>query len=318
MNITNRLKVTDQQWKEYSHGKLLAYQSSQCNMDIDVTSHPAYQPTCTFIQSGELQPLLDAAEERNFEINWSLVAQINPSRRFESYIENIQIFWAWVLERPIDRIPNRHMLSEPAEQEYFWQQMMPFSAYDQGIRDPRIGMLLFEMMYRDQFGSGPCYRIEKCNPHWEAKFAINKGDMFLAIMHHLSIYLFHEPAGQIGNAMPLIGLEYWLSLISEISEEYFCNSGYFELEMKTQEYRRYELNEHEDRVYLEQERARKFFGNLHGYQVRWREEGEPLQNDPEVAQYILQRLEKMNLPDQYGRLVDFLHAHKERSLEISV
>lgn len=305
----DRLNVTDQQWRQYVDKQLADFQYSQTSDDLDATHHPAYQPSCDFLKTGEIAPLLHTAERDGFVVNWRMVAKTNPSREFDVYISNIQQYWAWLLEDKASRIPNQHMLEEPVEQSYFWQQMVFFSAQNDGIRDPAISQKLFNCIYGEAFQPDISYLISQANPEWQAERQLIPMVMFEVIMHQLNIYLFHEPVVEIGHAMPLVALEYWFSIIPHIKESYFIHSGYLSTSIRMEEYYDEELDDDEEELVRSQLRTREFFALLNDCIVGPGPD-EPIHNDPEVAHYILQRFKQIDLPDEYHRFIEFLHANK--------
>lgn len=316
MDIEDRLVVSDQEWADYAAVQLAEFQDSQTSDGIDATHLPSYQPTYDFIESGELAPLLSAAEKDGFAVDWRVVAKTNPGREQDAYINNIQNYWAWLLDDKETRIPNQHMLKKPVEQSYFWRHMLPFSSRNDGLQDPKICQTLFASIFGEEFTPEISYRIHKARPQWSAEWTMAAEDLFDLIMNQLHIYLFYPPMEKIGHAKALIALEYWFSIIPHIRESYFARNRNLSTKIEIEAYYNGELDDQAGELVREKQWTRKFFALLNGYDARF-DKDENMQNDPEVCHYIRQRLDQIDLPDEYHRFMEFIHTHKEDCMNAS-
>jgi len=147
----------------------------------------------------------------------------------------------------------------------------------------------------------PLGRIE-----WKPVIKAEPDDMFLKIMELIGSYLFEEEK-KIKYRQAILLIDYWFSTITLLQDlrvfDTFLHEG--EVDGKGVEF------------YKKQWSVRCFLANLLGYNV-WSEEVEVLpHNDPKLELYIKDKLVTMEMPTEYYRLVEFIHEHKEYSLEAS-
>jgi hypothetical protein len=318
IDFESRYVVSDQQWQKYCEDRLEQYVNDPGDGTIPVDElndhNAATLAYIDFLKTGDISAYIDSANKNSHPIGWSSVFESNPSRDYDEFISNIQLFWRWVLEFPSSRIENSHLYDAPKVDNCFWGPVYSLSSGG-GIADGPISNRLFLEVFGSEFQSNIQFPFPLGSNDWFPKTIIDSEEFFFRIMGALEYHLFEKPKG-IHRGIVAGVTDYWLSIIPHLGADFFSNTGYFSLEHDEERYCNDKMGSDEELVFTMQRCLRRFFGQLHGFNVD-EDNAEYVQNDPELADYIKARFAQFDLPVEYYEFIAFIHRHKENAMNAS-
>lgn len=258
-----------------------------------------------FLSTGDIKQYLEEAVASGDGASFGEVLACNPSRNFENLLHNIQYYWDWVLADPLGRLPFEiGGRTKVDKQDYFYNAMSRLGGNASFVLDPLCSAKLFLLTFGERFESERTFPLVFGPDRWQPVLKPDPEQKFLGIMIALESYLFGTDF-KIANRQCLILLDYWFSTIPFLSD-----LRIFDLPLHVD-------IRFPDRTKLSQKQkaVRNLLAGLNGY-VAYEERGNTLaHNDPELEEYVRERLAAMNMPPEYHRLVEFVNEHKENCLD---
>jgi hypothetical protein len=320
MRYKNEQSMADDDWLNYlvsEKASALAF-ATEVNLegDVDVSQTPSFIASCDFYRTGNVEQYMGVMQELKMVPSWSSVARTNPSRSFDTYISNISIFWKWILESPEARIVNPHLYqkTDSLENEYFWSM---FSDLPNGVMcDPSITLKLFELIYGSSFKERNEFPIALGPNKWTPVTTLEPFETFLKLTGQIHEYLFGK-IDKYYDVVILPDLNYWSLLIPLVKEKWVAESGAFLLEHDIDLYLDGKMSDKDQELFRLQDFTRAFLGSLLGYHVDYESNEKFDRHDLDTEKKVLKILESVNWPAQYSNLIDFIHEHKEESMNES-
>jgi len=315
IDFKSRYVITDEQWRDHCKSKLDQYLNDPGDGITDRNDYNAATLAyINFLKTGDVETYIESSNKHGHPVGWSEIFQSNPTRNYEDFIRNIQLFWNWVLELPSERIENKHRHKEPKLENYFWSVVSHL--YGGGaLEDGVITNKLFLETFGEEFQPEVSFPYELGKEKWIPHMVINPQDMFIDIMNCMSWHLFKETDG-FYNGIVVGCTDYWLSIVPHLGDDFFSKSGFFSLTMDAEKLLADKMGEDEKFITFRQLSVRSFFGQLYGFNIG-EENTDYIQNDPELANYIKARFAQFDLPAEYYEFIAFLHRHNENALYAS-
>lgn len=293
--------VTEQEWNRF--------QAEFWQQELDAWAQEGYHDPKReqFYVSGNLKVFLEASLAEGRAASWGWVLTCNPSRDFDHLLENIQHFWDWVLADSENRLPNRSDGRTKADiQSYFEAPIIRLGGRGSSVLDPLCSARLFLMAYGEIFESERIFPMSFGQGKWQPVVKAEPQKQFFTIMSSLEHYLF-DPAFDILERQCLMLLDYWFSTIPLLSDTRIFDTVLHH-DIKLADRRR---------LSHKQMNVRSLLAGLSGYAV-WQERGSKLiHKDPELEEYVRERLAAIEMVPEYYRLLDFIRKHKDNSLDAS-
>ncbi|RBP50745.1 hypothetical protein [Arenicella xantha] len=283
---------------------------------IDVSESPQFLAIRRFYDSGDVSNYIGELDDLGIVPSWSTVASYTFNRDLDSYLNNISIFWDWVLQNTTERVLNPHLYKGASSPEngYFWSV---FHTLPSGpVVDTSITLKLFRMIYGSEFVAVNDFPLSLGVNEWVPQIYIDPVDTFVGIMMQIERYLFDQDIDD-GDIVVLPDLNYWYSLIPVIKKDYVTNSGAFSLKHDLDRYLEGKMTGNEKKAFEQQDAVRRFLGSLLGYHVNYEYTDKLEHHDIDVEHQILSHLESVDWPPNYYRLIDFIHRHKEEAMNAS-
>lgn len=296
--------VTEQEWQQCLKERADSIRGR--NKEVLVAEgieSPEYD--LDFLSTGDIKKYFDEVTADGRCPSFGQVLACNPSRDFERLLHNIQYYWDWVLVDPENRLPwQPGGRTKVDKQSYFSAAMSRLGGNVSYVLDPVSSVKLFLMAFGERFESKRTFPLAFGPDRWKPIVKADPEQKFLGILVALESYLFGT-SFEIANRQCLMLLEYWFSTIPHLPD-----------------LRIFDLKLHVDirspdgsRLSPKQKTVRNFLAGLHGY-VAYKEQSSTLvHNDPELEEYVRERLVAMNMPPEYHRLVGFVNEHKENCLD---
>lgn len=320
MRYVGAKSLTDREWQKYLLGiKDREVQDAAevvSEHDVDFSEHPEFQAWQCFSETGDINAYLDKMQDLRMNPNWGNVSRINPHRSIDNYLNNISIFWDWLLEDPQSRIDSLHLYKHADNpiNEYFWSafRFLPEGA----TQDPAVNFPLFDMIFGKSFKEYNQFPIALGKEKWRPSIKLEPLETFVKASSQIDNYLFGEIISRGSPAM-LPNLDYWASMIPLIKREWVVESGAFLLSRNVDEYLDGKMNEKDASQFELQDLTRRFLASLLGYHAGYDFNENFDHHDPEIETKVQQILDSFEWPEEYSRMIDFIHRHKEESLNVS-
>jgi len=296
--------VTEQEWQERRKAvwqrELESWTRSRA-VDPDYEGDPALED---FFWSGNIERFIHAKVKQGDMPGrfWGWVLKAEPTRNYEALVRSIRIFWEWVLEDPSERLPNNSRSEKMPAQELFEKPIQRLGSVNTPILDPICSARLFKECYGETFQAETVFPYPLGKEGWQPVLRSDPEDRFWKLQSSLSDYLFKEKQDIKVRQSPAL-VEHWFSTIPLLTDHRMYHTFLYEDE----DHPSYEKN-----LVNKQWTIRSFLANLYDYNV-WYEDGieSVTHNDPELENYIKDRLNAMEMPDEYHQLLEFIHKHKE-------
>jgi hypothetical protein len=312
MTYTPKLDISDEKWHSYRKGQ---WQKINLRfLEDEWDEH--YRVYKKFYMTGNVHQLIEDALAENLlpGMYYRDIFSSNPSRKMSTIKENLSIFWSWILEDPAERMPNKigggaiplKETLESAFRKTIDALGLPHSNFD----DPVIEAEMFTEVFGKTFEANRTVVFQLGDTRLELAIEVDPNDMFFRLLNKLNNYLFDDEYRMKSYSI-LEVIDYWFSLFPHITEHRIFDTFLYEYE-------------DEDEVmflgcdlYRAQWAIRTFFGQMLGYNIYYEEQEELLHNDVDFEQYVREKLAQIDMPENFHKLILFIHKHKHECLDES-
>jgi hypothetical protein len=321
----SRYKISNEIWQEHVKNKVnrrkkeIADHLVSTGEDAELIN--GYDCQFSFKLTGDIQTYFDTVIANGHNPHWNAVAHSYPRKDFDQYLENVKYFWNWFLEDSENRYPSGQSHPEPKLETYFWKSSFYGSLPLLSVREPEANLRLFSMIYGETFTPEIEFPIPLGKDDWIPKTTITAESKFYPMFQAINNYLF-KPNPSLEELAIVGALDYWISTIEVLLESnWFDEKGFYELFLDADCYFDGEMPRKERPQFRACCMFRQFWSNMYGYHVEDREDEvlreSMINNDPAVAEYLLQRLTALNWSPEHYKFLDFIHRHKEKAVYAS-
>ncbi len=312
MTYTPNLEISDEEWHSYRKDQLKKIDTRSLKEDWD----EYYQTYTNFYKTGDVKRLIKEAlaEKMLPGMFFKDIFSCNPTRKMSTLKDSLSIFWCWILEDPAERMPNKIgggaiPLKESLESA-FLTTIDAIGLHHSHFEDPVCEAEMFTEVFGKTFETHRVMNFQLGNTHLKLKIDVDPNDMFFRLLNKLNNYLFDEDYTLKSHSILAI-IDYWFSLFPHITEHRVFDTFLYEYE-------------DEDEIiflgcdlYRAQWAIRTFFGQMLGYNIYFEEQDNLIHNDIEFEQYVRDRLDQIEMPENFQKLMSFIHAHKHECLDES-
>jgi hypothetical protein len=261
------------------------------------------EPFEEFFKTGDLAKFIEncIAEGSDPARGWGFVFACNPNRDYVLLKRNIKYFWDWLLEDLDAHLPKGSVFEREGEDRktiYFGIHINDLGTVNSSVLDPVCAAKLFLWVYGEEFEPTRTFPISFGQCGWTPIIEVNPVERFTNIISLLRNYLYEDdPTLEYRQCLALV--DYWFSIIPHLKDLRIFDTV---------------LHEDRDAGYPRRQRVvRAFLAYLAGYDV-YGEHDELPHTDPELEEYIKNRLAETEMPVPYYRLLEYIEEHKENSL----
>jgi len=312
MTYTPNIDISDEEWHSYRKEQLQKINLRSLEDDWD-EFYKAYK---NFYKTGDVNQLIkdSLAEKMLPGMFFKDIYSCNPSRSMSTLKDNLSIFWSWILENPTERMPNKvgggQIPLKETLDSAFLTTIDAIGLHHSHFEDPVIEAAMFTEVFGKTFEAHRTVDFQLGDTHLELKIDVDPNDMFFRLLSKLNNYLFDDDYKLKSHSILEI-IDYWFSLFPHITEHRVFDTFLYEYEDED------EIIFLGSDLYRAQWAIRTFFGQMLGYNIYYDEQEQLIHNDTKFEQYVREKLTKTDMPENFNRLILFIHEHKHECLDES-
>ena len=239
----------------------------------------------------------------------SIVIGYAPFNKAEKLIHNISRYWHWVLEYPETQGGETH---KPLEYRFNLGIMELFN-YSTNYMSAELCRELFNWLYGDTYEPKRMLTLDDGTKQSTYQFTIDPADIAQKLLSGIIKYLWHRDRVNGVHVDMYRGLiPYFLSAFTHMPALYFGT----DLPQKF-EFTDKDGNRHFRKYWIWN---RWLLTGLNGYITEFEEEEDITElvcHDQQALEELTQGLAKLDLPEEYYQLEEFVHKHKGESIDAS-
>ena len=296
-------QAREKRWSDFWSQRLFPVNSS-CIVEDEVLTATRY-----WYVEGNLKPLLACKESaaKQEMMDFTTIMSLCPAVEVQVYLEFFRGYASYLSEKEI------HFWGKKKKRRdrQFIRSFTSMYLSDHQDSTKNIYQYMLGYMLPDQDGNVkfPC---SLGKDDWQPESSVSLSDKAIDVLSKLSRYLFGDDKSYYFSHI-VVALPY-VKYLREVDPEYFNRTLLEDIPSAI-------VLPPEPRVVSRsgQERIRAILGNLQGYKNCFNEYEGPLRhNDPEVEQQVRDILEELDMPEEYYKLLEFIHENKEDYVKLSL
>lgn len=245
--------------------------------------------------------------EKETALSVNSIMMACPIIDIDEYIQFFQDYCMWLSEKELDYWgPQKESRDEHFILRFFSNYIGDHTDSTRAIYEHMLGLLL-----PDDNGT-VVFPFELGKDQWQPKLEVALCDAAFDVFTHICRYLFAEEDDYEGYSHASIAMSI-VHYMTQLHQHYYSTSlDKFEVVEQPPP----PLPRIVNGVFQQYMRAK--IANLLGYKNYYNDyEGELRHNDPELEQQLRDLLAGLKMPEEYYKLIDFIHAHPEDYLDAS-
>ena len=243
------------------------------------------------------------------DITDMIVFEATPFINLEDYLENLKIYWEWVLESPASN-GNEHNLNRPVSERLIGK--IEYYSLKSICLPDELKRKLFFWTYGERYEADRVFPMSLGADQWQPKINMNIDWVCSRLMSCIRDYLMGYDGAEKSNANGKFYIDYFLSIYPYMSDKCFsmnlCMNRFYEENGVQINLRGFQITN------------RWFVAGLHNILTNYEDDEnieELVIHDEEAFRYLKEGLSELEMPAAYYEVEKFVIKHGEECLYAS-